>query len=396
MRSWLDAWVLATNRTLLSLVALTFLSSCYESHGLSEPPAPIPVFDGCPAALQSSAPSPVSGYCPTGTNRSGFTLPESEPELRWALEVPGERSVRMVVGHGSRIYMSAEDALIAIDDLGSEGNIAWTTNTGRASASTLLADGSIFVTTLGAENRECIWLASDGEITRRVGMPTGPLGVAVVDAAGHFIFRAGRDEEEHLMALDSECRELWRSEPFNVSWQTAFVSQNGQVIASETISTDGEPEPWVLGFDGETGERIFRTSVGSDTYIQRGPAIGDDGAIHLTLWTDGNTVLTLLILEPNGEERLRVAFPEMPWGGGVPSLSVASDGTTFVKEGEGLMAVDTNGEVLWRLPRHPNINAVATLDAAGRILVGSGAGMAVDALDGTTLWASEIPAHRSG
>src|SRR5262245_28334495 len=104
-------------------LAVLALNGCYLSHTPAEPPPP----SDCEAALLFGAPAPMPGYCPTLANRAAFTMPDAAPELRWTLELPGEPPTYtgMAVAPRGRIYVQAGTQLVAVDDRGSSGSVAF-------------------------------------------------------------------------------------------------------------------------------------------------------------------------------------------------------------------------------------------------------------------------------
>ncbi len=391
----------------LRLTLLVALSGCYLSHELEDPPA----VDGgpgvartseCPSALQVGAPSPIAGYCPTLANRSEWEAPASQPELAWELELPDEadRFAQLVVGPGGRIYVRSSSRIFAVDDRGGRARLRWVKEfEGVPSSPVLLPDGTLFVTVrMGLDGSEGLWLADDGDIERRAPLPSGAGGSPIVGQSGRFYFRAptGEDFQSVLVGWSpTEERELWRTRPFSSSYpRVALGPGDALYVLDPVLAADGRV-PRITRVDGASGEVVWSTIIGApEEPINQGPAVGPDGAIHAIVWTERTTVTTLVTLEPSGEERLRVVLPTDPWGGGTGALTIGGDGRIFVKEGEALMGVDPDGTVAWERPAHPNIEAGGTVDAAGRLLAGSGGSSAIDGADGTELWVSEIPAVR--
>jgi hypothetical protein len=342
----------------------------------------------------------MAGYCPTGTNRSDFEMPASAPELRWALEVSDvSRWNPLVVAPSGRIYLHSGSQLLAVDDRGSRAEIAWTVDLGGAvDPPVLLADGSLFVVVRPVfDRRETVWLSPDGDVVRRADLPSeadwwwrGPaLGVD-----GRLFFTVSSDDMATVLAVDPDGSLAWRA-PLAGRFPTLAVSSDGTLVVSESVRTeDDDSDIGLVTLAPATGEVIDRTPLATGAHVVGGPAIGDDGSVYTVLWTHDSTVTTLVVLDPSREERFDIELPEPPWGGGARSLTIAPDGTAYVKEGRRLMAVRPDGGLVWELEAHPNIDVVGTLDAEGNLVFGGGASQAVDSRDGSILWTSEIPAHR--
>jgi outer membrane protein assembly factor BamB len=209
----------------------------------------------------------------------------------------------------------------------------------------------------------------------------------------YFFGRIG-DDTLVVDALDADGTPLWRTDATGVFHHLLALGPDDQVVYGERLGTFDAPQARLSAID-RTGALAWQTMLSEDGQVVGGPAIANDGAIYVELWTERTTQAVLVVLEPTGAERLRVDLPPAPWGGGTRSLSVGVDGTAYVKEGEAMVAVDARGAILWERPTHPNIDASGTLDAAGRMHFGSGGGSAIDVADGTDVWVSEIPAHRT-
>ncbi|MBO6934437.1 MAG: PQQ-binding-like beta-propeller repeat protein [Deltaproteobacteria bacterium] len=396
----------------LRVAFLVVLSGCYLSHELEDPPVVVPPgVDGgpgvvppseCPSALRLGAPSPMAGYCPTLANRSEWEAPATQPELAWELELPEEadRFAHLVVGREGRIYVRSSSRIFAVDDRGGRARLRWVKEfDGVPSSPVLLADGSIFVTVrMGLDGSQGLWLDDGGDIERRAPLPEGVGAPPIVGESGRFYFRVptGEDFQSVLVAWSpTEERELWRTRAIPSSFpKVALGPGDALYVLDPLLAADGRV-PRITRFDGATGEAMWSTIVGApEEPINRGPAVGPDGAVHLVAWTERTTVSTLVSLEPNGDERLRMALPTEPWGGGVAALTIGGDGRLFVKEGEKLMGIEPDGTVAWERRAHPNIAAGETVDAAGRLLAGSGGSSAIDGATGEELWVSDIPAVR--
>lgn len=372
-------------------------------HDAPEIPADLPA---CPrAALLPGAPAPVPGYCPTRANRSLLPAPDAMPAVRWTLDLEGDldASEQLVVGRAGRLYVrvdpdTSDDVvwptqLVAVDDRGSAGAVAWSTRfTGPFAGPLLLADGSLLVTTRTPEDgRDAVWLDADGAVLRRAALPPDVVGPPAVAADGSLVFSAwalAGDRSWTVLAVDGSGAPRWRAPVFR---ETGFL----RVALGEdvVVSFDRGAAAWVASLDPSTGELAWETELDAEAPIIDGPALGRDGAVYNVLWTAASTRTTLVVLEPDGTTRLRVDLPDPPWGGGVTSLAVGDDGTAYIKAGEGFVAVDAGGTILFRRAVHPNVPLGGVVDPLGMLLLGAGEIDALDGSSGTGRWQLDLPVH---
>ncbi|MCC7539618.1 MAG: PQQ-binding-like beta-propeller repeat protein [Deltaproteobacteria bacterium] len=361
---------------------------------------------GCPgAALQRGAPAPVPGYCPTRANRSLFAAPDVMPAVRWTLDLDGQvdASEQVIVGPSGRLYVRVDPIdsdgvlsltdLVAIDDRGTAGVVAWSAHFERPIAGPLLlADGSLLVsTTLPDGGREAIWLDRDGATVRTAVLPSDVVGSPAVAQDGSLVFTAwalASDRAWSVVAMDAAGAPRWRTPAFAEAGYLRLALGEDVVV-----SFDRGAAAWVASLDPSTGAQAWETLLDADAPIIDGPALGTDGAVYNVIWTASFTRTTLVVLEPDGTVRLRVDLPDPPWGGGVTSLAVGDDGTAYIKAGEGFVAIDVAGEILFRRDAHPNIPLGGVIDPEGTLLLGAGAIEAADGSDGTARWLLELPAH---
>jgi outer membrane protein assembly factor BamB len=391
-------------RTVVATVAVVITAcgarSALDVESEREPGMPRP--NDCPAALAPDAPAPVPGYCPTRANRSAFDAPSVAPETRWTLDLPGRSNftAQLAVARGNRLYapvdVNDDDSafiptrLVAIDDRGDDGSIAWSVDfEGGIAGPLLLADGTLFVSVRVASGSEAVWLDERGRIRRRAALPDDVSGAPLVGADGSFFFTAVNRRADYaptVVATDSEGGLRWRA---RLGLDAAALGPGDLVIARE--ARDGDA--WVVGLDPATGAETFEAKLGDEAPIVAGPAVGPDGAIYTVVWTDASSATTLVVLEPEGTERLRVDLPDPPWGGGVTSLAIGANGVAYVKAGEGLSAIDPLGVLLFHRVAHPNLELTGVFDAQGTLLIGAGGTEAVRISDGAVLWQYEVPAH---
>ena len=379
----------------LVVALLAATPGCYLSHRAETPAEPPPESD-CPAALQLGAPAPMPGYCPTRERRSVYPIPERVPESRWVLDLPVEVGTQrpIVVGPRGRIYLPAGGQLLAVDDLGAEGRLAWMVEVGGAFRGPfLLRDGSLLLVAFAPpDDTEAIWLDAAGAVTQRVPLE-GRTTDAAVDARGGIV-RSVRTEDDRAVIVrhDADGAVDWRSAPFEHAWARFALGRAGEVFVGEAAGSFDPGPATLTALDGETGDPRWAVELDPEAQLTGGPSVGSDGAVRAVLWTDGSTTTTLATVGPDGELR-RAALPEEPWGGGVHGLSVAADGTAYVKEGRALMAVAPGGEIRWQRDAHPNIDLGTTLDPDGALLIGGGGHTRLDGADGAERWVSAIEAH---
>lgn len=389
-----------------ALYSLVVCTACVASHIAPDGPAMGPEVETdsaqlapCPTALHGSAPAPMPGYGLTRSGRSDFELPGSAPLLSWELDLPQEadRDAPMVVAPEGRLYVPVgASRLVAVDDGASEGRLAWNLDLeGPYTGPVLLEDGTLLLMRRpSAEVREAVWLTPGGEIRRRVALPTKVYGPPLVDVSGSMYFTAevGDNYETELLALRCDGTVRWRSPPLSGRPVVPALGHGGHILMTDRVVNEQGSEAWLLALDSASGETAFRTLLDADATIVGGPGVGDDGAIHVVLWTEGHRRTALVVLGPEGTLRYRVELPEEPWGGGTSSLSVGADGVVYVKEGQSVMAVSEQ-EVLWQREAHPNADEVGVIDARGWLLVGGGAANAVDGRDGSTRWSAAVAAY---
>lgn len=379
---------------LLALVALLASApGCYLSHRAEAPTRE----SDCPAALQLGAPAPMPGYCPTRDQRSVYDIPERVPESRWVLDLDVEIGTHrpILVAPRGRIYLPSGRQIVAVDDLGGEGRVAWTTDVGTSfRGPLLLRDGSLLVIGFALPaDTEAIWLDASGAITRRAPMQ-GRTADVFVDARGGIVRSLStEDDRAVIVRSDGDGAPDWRSAPLERPWAQLALGRGGQIFVTQSAGSFDPGPATLTALDGETGERAWQVELAPIAQLGGGPAVGADGDVRVVLWTEDSTQTTLVTIGPDGDERLRADLPEPPWGGGARALAVDPDGTAYVKEGQALMAVAPDGTVRWQRESHPNVPLGATLDSTGHLLIGGGGHTTLDVIDGTERWVSEIEAH---
>ncbi|MFN7697050.1 MAG: hypothetical protein ACK6CU_17005 [Deltaproteobacteria bacterium] len=380
------------------------LAGCYRTH--ERPREPAPRESACGVALLGGSPAPMPGYCPSRANRSIFAIIDDEPVLRWRLalpEAPGTDSP-IVVGPEGRLYITVGSMLIAVDDAGSSGEVAWRSELGApASAPVLVADGSVLVILRpDVMRREALWLTALGAVSRRAALPDGVLGHPLVGQDGALYFAATdpRSERSSLVALEPDGALRWSREVGAVVSGLALGAEDQLVAATYLVTDEISPvrdgsyriEIGTTSVDGRSGEERFRVAVDRDGAVTAGPALGPDGSAWLVAWIDGYRQSALVAVAPDGTVR-RTILADPPIGGGPSSLAVGADGLVVLKEGTRLLAYDALGALVWQRDVHLNIDLGGTLDPAGGLLLNHAL---TSADDGTCLWVSHIPAHREG
>lgn len=380
------------------------LGGCYLSHERAREPLPLPPRESeCGVALLPGSPAPMPGYCPSGANRSVFEIVDRAPVLRWRLALPEAPGtwIPLVVGPGGRLYITANSTLIAVDDAGMRGSVAWRAELGApASAPVLLADGSVLVILRpDAIRREAVWLTDDGSVSRRAALPDGLAGHPLVGERGALFFATQTPRENSvLVALEPTGALRWSREVGSSVSALALGSEDRLVAATYLVTDELSPtrdgyfrtEIGITSIDGASGDDVLGITLDRDGALNSGPALGPDGTAFVTAWTNGYREGALFAVAPDGTTRHTV-LPDPPIGGGPTSLAVGGDGDVILKEGTGLLAYDRLGALAWRREVHLNFDVGGTIDPAGGLLV-SHALARVD--DGGELWVSEIPAHR--
>jgi len=381
------------------------LGGCYLSHERAGEPAP-PRESECGVALLGGSPAPMPGYCPSRANRSVFEILDRAPVLRWRLalpEAPGTDNP-IVVGPDARLYVTAGSTLIAIDDAGASGEVAWRTVLGApASAPVLLADGSVLVILRpDLTRREAVWLTSDGAVSRRAALPDGVSGHPLVGEDGALFFAASdpRRETSTLVALEPDGALRWSREVGALVSGLALGPEDHVVAATYLVTDELSPvrdgwyriEVGMTSVDGSSGDERFRVTIDRDGALTAGPALGPGGSAYVVAWTDGYRQSALVAVAPEGTIE-RTILTDPPIGGGPSSLAVGADGLVILKEGTGMLAYDSLGALVWRREVHLNFDVGGTLDPAGGLLLSHSL---ASADDGSELWVSDIPTHREG
>lgn len=373
-----------------------------------EPDAGPLVISDCPAALQPGAPAPVPGYCPDRANRSAYSAPSVAPELRWTLDIPVafDATGQWIIAPRGRLYTRVNPELsdsgwvarrlLAIDDRGERGELAWSLDFEQPIATpVLLADGSLLTSTRTADGgREAIWLDADGNVMRRAPLPSDSVGHPAVASDGALYYPTSDirvdPSERGLVAIEADGGLRWRASPVGNGTDAGIaIGLDDRPI----VQDDREDAARVVALDPSDGSVIWESMLHADGTSVAGPAIGKDGSVYMVLWVDASTRTTLVVLEPDGAMRRTVDLPDPPWGGGPISLSVGGDGNAYVKAGEGYVGIGADGELLFHRAAHPNIDLESTLDAGGALLLSGTSVEALDPADGTTRWLFDPPAH---
>jgi len=191
--------------------------------------------------------------------------PQDVPSQTWTVKVGAVSYGSVVVGDGGRVYTTADGALIAIDDTGSQGRVAWRVDPGddisEVSAG-LAADGTALLGTNGSQEwayrRDGTPLWHSPRVITYSSPSVTDTGLAYVgDHSGTVhVFRVGDGSE--AASYRRSAGQIWSSTVLDDRYRLYFATQTGHVF----------------GLD-PAGATLFDLDVGApvDSY----PALTADG-----------------------------------------------------------------------------------------------------------------------
>lgn len=159
------------------------------------------------------------------------------PSQAWTVKVGTVSYGSVVVGSGGRLYTTADSALIAIDDRGAQGQIAWRADPGdnitEVSAG-LAADGTVLLGTNGNQewayrpDKTLLW-HSPRVITYSSPSVTDTGLAYVADHSGTVhVFRVGDGTEAATYRYSAG--QIWSSTIIDARYHVYFGTQTGHVV----------------------------------------------------------------------------------------------------------------------------------------------------------------------
>jgi outer membrane protein assembly factor BamB len=311
----------------------------------------------------------------------------------WTVKVAGPVQAQVVPSPDeSRLYVASLDKHLHALAAG-DGKEAWSLDLGeRAYATPLVGDdGTIYA---GSDAKKLLAIAPDGSVKWRLETD-GEIDTGIARASEQaMVVSSGRD----VLCVRKNGDVLWR------------FSATGKVFTSPAITSDGlivfgSQDHRAYGVDAR-GRKVFAIDLGAD--VDGSPAIGDDGAIYVgtdngevvrldghgsVVWSTpvGGFVRGVLSIARNGDilagvygpaprqvriapdGRIRGSFPIQGTGakehgvhGG--ALEDAAGTLFFGAQDDGVHAVASTGELLFRFAAEADVDAPMTLLSDGSLV----------------------------
>jgi sugar lactone lactonase YvrE len=353
------------------------------------------------SGLQTGAPWPMHGYCPTQQRRSPFVGPTEEPYVAWSLDLDGDLrgAEPLVVAVDGTVYVATvndlyRDVNSRLYAISADGRESWRQAAqGEIRGIALGADDTIYTNCqyvgclLRAFRPDGADIGSFGTIlgTHTISQPPLCVGETIYVAEFHDEVADGR---------------VWRSGALHAmrpdgveDWLLALP---GAVVPQMAIGLDGTIYQGITGDDEAGTYRGTLFAIAPDGGVRwrfpteswqlgAGPAIGADGTVYVG---SGSTVYAV---RPEGTSGWTFRL-----NGLADNLAIGPDGTVYVAAQDHLLyAIRPDGELRWTVEFPGDVDA-PTVDAAGTIYAGWGTSTwslskAVWAIraDGTKLY--EIP-----
>ncbi len=284
-----------------------------------------PLVCGNMAGLQSAAPWPMLGYCPTHVSRAARVSSQSNHVL-WTASAGGAVAGGIAIAADGTIYAGAGDGKLYAFD--SSGATKWATAVGASG----------FTNAVPA-------IAEDGSI-----------------------YIGNQDESFYSVTPAGD-----------VSWKYDI---GGQLFTSATIGSDGtiyvggsagESEGFALNNNG-----TLKWSFTTGQEVDSSPAIGFDGTVYI-----GSEDANIYALDGTGQKNW--AFNDNE--GGAQTPVIGTDGTVYFNGKNSMCAVDSAGKLLW-VTATTNQSTIPAIGWDGTVYAASTDGglYAFDGAKGTIKW----------
>ena len=352
---------------------------------LGSTPDPSPTSDaatdaeGCGGGLESGAPWPMFGRCPSLKGRATAVGPAA-PHVKWfyAARPAGQPSI----GADGTVYLATlEGTLVALDP-GGVPRWTFTASPGSSFVGTpaIRADGTLLVASSGgtllavSPSGSLAWSFQTG-VDASITSPTlGPDGTAYVSSSGT------------LFAVRPDGTAAWQA---SAGGLMPAIGPGGALYGS---GSDGSLRAW-----SSSGQALWTASFDVSQM-----SIADDGTILTTAPSpSGEDAWSLVAVSPGGA-RLWALGLGYTWGF---SPVTTSSGTVLLDTGSGLAAVSPKGKKQWVSPLTGATGGSApVVDGSGTAYVGTfaadgppcglpcgdgtptGAGLQAFRADGTSAW----------
>lgn len=331
----------------------------------------------------------------------------------WRFEPAGYASCAPAVADGRVYFGTWGKKFYALD--AETGEQVWATDVGHrfGSSSPAVADGTVYVGTVGdgpmvvsgEEDEEqfesCAVLALDAEtgderwryddFGERENVESS---IAVADGRVYF------GGESAVYALDADSGSVAWSREIAAHPQSSPAVADGTVYYGGPSRADEGPAARLSALDAASGETVWTAGI-EDTSLRTSPAVADgtvyvaassmrvclaaadggDGSANGTQTDDGDSNCSgtnrgrLYALDAaDGERRWTAEFRT-----DTRSSPAVADGVVYVGNGDGLSAVSTDGESLWRIAFDGEREGGPYLDSSpavggGRVFVGASDG----------------------
>ncbi|MBN2229007.1 MAG: PQQ-like beta-propeller repeat protein [Candidatus Thorarchaeota archaeon] len=307
---------------------------------------------------------PVLGGDPQHTGQSQFDTSDNKGGVVWSM-TQTSMWPSVAIDDDGMIYapitgIGLSGYLLAINP---NGTVNWTFHTGGyvETCPVITEDGSIY---FGSHDGNFYALFPNGTEKWRASYNSPDVYSPVMDDQGLIYFLA----HGKLHCLDQHGNEHWNFSAHSIDPMTPALSHHGEIIlgTSEGILYCVYPNG-TLRWSSEVGEEIAGTiSIDSNGNIY----CIDRGADAL--------------LSVDSEGQLRWSYPIVY---GTHGASIGIDGTVYCGEGYNLVALDSNGSLIWKYATGGTISSPPAISLNGNIFFGSQDGN-VYALDqsGEEVW----------
>lgn len=361
------------------LVAWVGLWACGDS-------ATGPGEDAGPWSSLADTPWPMYRHDPHGTGRSPFAGPVTAPEVRWLFPTGSKNFSSPVLGPDGVVYFGSDDKNFYCVD--STGTLVWKIETEQPiiSAPLVRADGSVMFGTTWHFDRggQLYRVDPEGRILWKANMGSGIASSLTIDRSGNVYFVS---EDEHLYSVTPEGAVRWK-----VQAETDWISEINQTLTpvfspdGETIYVAGE-HLYALDLDGR-----LRWKFGIEAPIARDALVDAEGNVF---FITSDYSVTLYSLSPHGKMRWTQQLGPTTSPMVYASPAADQEGNVYAWVGTTVYALSNSGRPLWELGVDTEGYAPLTCDSQGRLYLAStwsrpSAFLAALNSDGNLLWRLEF------